>query len=206
MHLEFCAMLCRLQHQVGRYFVHTHLRSTTSWYERTVAESCAASDGYWQLRRVNVDLGSWPRALWAKARPSSPGESKQTMPRLLCTNATTELYRNPPQAAPLTSGRPFRVICDALHNSHRLISENMVAQWPSHNGIAKAMPFSNTMSKAPTPKKLSSSACNKHQKRKASSITPWIGWRRLVVARISAQSIWSDESFGNNHDTNIARL
>ena len=39
-HLEFCAKLYRIQHEVGRYFLHEHPASATSWHEETIKSLC----------------------------------------------------------------------------------------------------------------------------------------------------------------------
>merc|ERR1739836_104715 len=39
-HLEFCAKLYRIQHRAGRYFIHEHPNSATSWQEEAIASIC----------------------------------------------------------------------------------------------------------------------------------------------------------------------
>ena len=39
-HLEFCAKLHKIQHNAGRYFLHEHPNSATSWHEESIKELC----------------------------------------------------------------------------------------------------------------------------------------------------------------------
>ena len=38
--LEFCAKLYKIQHDAGRYFVHKHPNSATSWHEEVIVKMC----------------------------------------------------------------------------------------------------------------------------------------------------------------------
>ena len=52
MHLEFCMNVYRLQIKSGRYFIHEHPKSATSWREPMV-ERIAREDG---VIKVDLDM------------------------------------------------------------------------------------------------------------------------------------------------------
>ena len=37
-HLEFCAQIYKIQHQIGSYFLHEHSQAATSWHEKCICE------------------------------------------------------------------------------------------------------------------------------------------------------------------------
>ena len=48
-HVEFCAKLYRLQLPEGRYFIHEHPDTATSWRLPQI-ESLRTTDGMWEVR------------------------------------------------------------------------------------------------------------------------------------------------------------
>ena len=55
-HLEFCAKLYKLQHAAGRYFLHEHPDSASSWHEDTFMNLCQL-DGVLTVRADQCRYG-----------------------------------------------------------------------------------------------------------------------------------------------------
>merc|ERR1739836_329887 len=107
-HLDFCAKLYRIQHEAGRYFLHEHPNSATSWHEDTIKQLCRLEG----VLTVTADqcryglvstgpMGTGPAQKPTRFMTNSPCIAQKL--KLRCPNRMTHTRRH--EHVPLTNGR-----------------------------------------------------------------------------------------------------